>query len=150
MTETKKTIKLFEMIYTDPLPGTPLELQGEIKVDLYDATRNDDETILESKKLIHLVRWPQMSLLPPNYLAICARVCALLARKPSASFLIHRRLNLPAQKVGTVLLQLHAYGYIATTASQCDFEDFPKNTKAESKPQIQTSIWTKLIHRIFN
>lgn len=128
---------------------TSLEFQGEIKVNLYEATEIGSQSILESKKLIHLVKWPQMTLLPQNYLVICARVCALLARKPSVPFLIHRRLNLPAQKVETVLLQLHAYGYLSTSFNRQDFEDSVICTKTEIKNQTQTSIWIKLMNKIF-
>lgn len=135
------------MIYSSQNTNHQFKFDVEIKVNLYEGSEDINPSVLESRRVIHLVKWPQMTLLPHNYLATTARVCALLARKPSASFLIHRRLNLPAHVVETVLLQLENYGYISISSKSNHSEMTEANITPYMKSDKSPNLWTKLLNK---
>lgn len=68
--------------------------------------------------VLHLVCWPALSELRPEAAQDVARLCALLARRPSAGMLVPTLLNMPPQIAYALMDTLLAQGHIrpATTA----------------------------------
>ncbi|WP_343292703.1 hypothetical protein AAHN93_12605 [Vandammella animalimorsus] len=64
-------------------------------------------------KLLYLKQWPDFS---KEYDLVrvgdIARICALLARKPTVGFLVHRSVDMPSHKVEKVLRQLQESGCV--------------------------------------
>lgn len=68
---------------------------------------------LLDQELLRLRRWPSLTRLPPDVdVGLVARVCALLARKPTVGFLVARMLDVPHLRVGPLLARLHGAGCI--------------------------------------
>jgi len=102
---------------------------------------------LNAAGIVALARWPQMRHLRGEQLADCARICALLAHSPSAVFLIHRRLDLPAATVQSLLADLHTKGHLRIDGDAGATK--PSAQESEASPRIPT-IWGKLLRRLLS
>ena len=100
------------------------------------------------QKVLHLARWPQMRTLPADELLASARILALLAHGPSFGFLVHRRLDLPRERVMPLLFRLHADGYLRTAGSSEAADVADAATTAPAAVQAPPSIWTKLLRKL--
>lgn len=98
--------------------------------------------------MLHLVRWPEMRSTEHEQLLPVARICALLARGPSAEFLIHRRLDLPQATVQRLLAQLRRDGFIRSSADDgvCTSQD--AGPGAGSVAVGAPSIWSHLLQKL--
>ena len=70
--------------------------------------------------VLHLVSWPNLAELPVETVAHVARVCALLARRPSTCVLISFRLNMSLHTTNVLLDTLHSQGHVALLGAQAD------------------------------
>ncbi len=65
-------------------------------------------------KLLYLSRWPDFTDESDiSAIANCARVCAFLARKPSAGFLVYRNVDLPHSETEAILGRLLQTGCVS-------------------------------------
>lgn len=62
--------------------------------------------------LVYLKSWPAIPDLPQEMAAPVARVCALLAHKPTVGFLVGRVLELPDEEARRILQVLHRFGHL--------------------------------------
>lgn len=65
-----------------------------------------------STQVLHLASWPPLHHLLQDSAPHLARICALLARRPSAGMLIPLMLDMPPQIAYPLLETLHAGGHI--------------------------------------
>lgn len=101
-------------------------------------------------QVLHLVCWPSMSQMLDATGADIARICALLARRPSVGILIPVMLNLSPEQTFSLLKALHASGNICSVAvPDCDAPD-----PLHVEPPVccacaaDTSFIAKLWHRL--
>jgi hypothetical protein len=107
-------------------------------------------------KVVRLVSWPSLTHLPPEVQPSMARLCALLARKPSAASLLPLLLNLAESQVFMLIEALHLHGHIQVA----DMAANPDGNSFSSKPETQVSeaiqpavgslianIWQRLLSR---
>lgn len=108
-----------------------------------DAAALDEA--LASSTVIALVGWPQLRRLPAEQQVDIARICALLAQSPSASFLIHRRLDLPVAAVRASLRELRHQGCLRAAARAAATASPVVGTE---EPARADSLWSKLLKRL--
>ncbi len=98
-----------------------------------------------SSTVIALVRWPQLRQLPAGQQVDMARICALLAHSPSATFLIHRRLDLPVTTARELLRELRNQGCLRA-AGRAAAASAP--AAGIEEPVRADSLWSKLLKRL--
>jgi len=64
--------------------------------------------------LIQLLSWPNLSRLPCELVVPVTRICALLWRKPTVSFLVARVLEAPQRETAALLEVLQEFGHVAS------------------------------------
>ncbi len=111
--------------------------------DSPDPAAHEDAST--SSTVIALVGWPQLRRLPAAQQVDIARICALLAHSPSASFLIHRRLDLPVATVRASLRELRNQGCLRA-AGRAVAAASP--TPGTEEPVRADSLWSKLLRRL--
>lgn len=62
--------------------------------------------------LVHLQSWPQLSDVPVDVLPMVARICALLARRPTTVSLVPLLLDLPQDEVFALIEVVRLYGHL--------------------------------------
>lgn len=72
--------------------------------------------------VVRLKSWPNLSRLPPELIPDTARVCALLAVRPTGFPLVHVLLSLPREQVAGIIGMLQDLGHLTHTASTCTQE----------------------------
>lgn len=77
-------------------------LQAELKLHPYEFQAH----------VLRLNAWPCMNDLPPAALPLVARICALLAHRPTSALLIPTMLDAPAAQVYPVLEVLHVNRFV--------------------------------------
>ena len=107
--------------------------------------------------LVHLVSWPSLTRLPQDLQPAMARLCALLARKPSAASLLPLLLELPETQVFMLIEALRLYGHVQvvgpTVEDSAARPSAPPPTPAAAQPEQPTApslvakIWQRLVAR---
>lgn len=100
-----------------------------------------------SRAVVALDHWPQMRRVPADRRVDMARICALLAHSPSASFLIHRRLDLPVETVRALLRDLHGHGCLRM-AGPAGTSAAAAGSDHHEEPARAPSLWNKLLKRL--
>lgn len=105
--------------------------------------------------VLKLYSWPELSRVPSDLVLDAARVCALLAVRPTSAPLIARLLDLPRERVAHVVELLHLYGHLDGSAmdvrpvekeeqATLDLIADPTPTKS---PTLLGRLWQKLSGR---
>lgn len=76
-------------------------------------------------RMVRLASWPALTHLPDEELTTVARICALLARKPTAASLIPLTLGLPEQQVFPLIEALRLNGHVQVSGGPAAAEDTP-------------------------
>ena len=86
--------------------------------------------------LVRLLAWPDLSQLPESKQVMVARICSLLARKPTAGHLIPRVLGEPEQLVLMTVHELvNSLHVSVASASLSTAEAAPANAWPATQPQ---------------
>lgn len=110
-------------------------------------------------KLLYVKQWPDFSLEDDvSRIGDVARICALLSRKPTVGFLIHRSVDLPSYDVEPLLKQLVEQGCVAvfqagfeplavTAGEEGEGAQTLASASAQGSPSgsFLTRLWNKLI-----
>ena len=127
--------------FTDPALASPAEVSTE---DLRYA-------------LVRLLAWPNLSELPEARQMRVARVCSLLARKPTAGHLIPRVLDEPESEVLETVRELVRMGSVGVIAASLRGGESGAGTGAvmalqpitlEPAPVVKRSLVSKLWSRL--
>jgi hypothetical protein len=94
-----------------PAGALPLE-ELQWRLALHDAQREGPAAA--GSGLLHLESWPNLTRLPEELLEPVTRICALLWRKPTVSFLVARVLGLPPDQCTHVLRALQMFGHVSS------------------------------------
>ncbi len=105
--------------------------------------------------VLKLYSWPELSRVPSDLVLDAARVCALLAVRPTSAPLIARLLDLPRERVAHIVELLHLYGHLDGSAmnvrpvekeeqATLDLIADPTPTKS---PTLLGRLWQKLSGR---
>ena len=105
--------------------------------------------------VLKLYSWPELSRVPSDLVLDAARVCALLAVRPTGAPLIARLLDLPRERVAHIVELLHLYGHLDGSAmdvrpvekeeqATLDLIADPTPTKS---PTLLGRLWQKLSRR---
>lgn len=103
--------------------------------------------------VISLCSWPELSRVPPPMVLDTARVCALLAIRPTGAPLIARLLDLPKERVSQIVELLHFHGHLEDApapqcaATQVDEVDSPAiavETATQKTSSLLGRLWRKL------
>ncbi len=105
--------------------------------------------------VLKLYSWPELSRVPSDLVLDAARVCALLAVRPTSAPLIARLLDLPRERVAHIVEFLHLYGHLDGSAmdvrpvekeeqATLDLIADPTPTKS---PTLLGRLWQKLSGR---
>lgn len=106
--------------------------------------------------LVRLVSWPSLIHLPPDIQPAVARLCALLARKPSAASLLPLLLELPESQVFLLIEALRLHGHLQVSAIAAESDSAAgapaqthsgSETGAQATPSLVAKIWQRLIAR---
>lgn len=106
--------------------------------------------------LVRLLSWPSLTCLPQDVQPAMARLCALLARKPSAASLLPLLLELPDAQVFMLIEALRLYGHVKVTCPATGPEGgasaFGPLSEAAGQvqpvaPSLITKIWQRLLSR---
>lgn len=105
--------------------------------------------------LVRLVSWPSLTHLPQDVQPAVARLCALLARKPSAASLLPLLLELPEAQVFTLIeaMRLLGHVHVASSAAEPDNAARSPGESAETASPVPSTtlslianIWQRLLH----
>jgi len=102
--------------------------------------------------LLRLVSWPGLTHLPDEHIPAVARICALLARKPTAASLIPLTLGMSEEQAFALIevlrqnQNIEAVGGIGGTAS-VSAQDAAPELQADDKPR-ESSLIGKLWQRL--
>lgn len=77
-----------------------------------DALAQPECQEAQNQHLVQLQTWPNLSRLPPELVAPASRICALLWRKPTVSFLVPHVLKTPKHETCALLHVLQAMGHV--------------------------------------
>ena len=105
--------------------------------------------------VLKLYSWPELSRVPSDLVLDVARVCALLAVRPTGAPLIARLLDLPRERVAHIVELLHLHGHLDGSAmdvrpvekeeqATLDLIADPTPTKS---PTLLGRLWQKLSGR---
>lgn len=106
--------------------------------------------------LVRLVSWPSLTWMPQDLQPAMARLCALLARKPSAASLLPLLLELPEAQVFMLIEALRLYGHVQVSSTAAGPEGgasaFGPLSEAAGQvpptaPSLITKIWQRLLSR---
>ena len=106
--------------------------------------------------VVRLMSWPSLTHLPAEIQPTMARLCALLARRPSTASLLPLLLNLPEAEVFILIEALHLHGHIqivdtaAKSDEPCNSCGKEPETCQEVQPAVSSliaSIWQRLLSR---
>lgn len=99
--------KPFNSVHKDalPMPNT-----------LYDRDNNSSKTtqLGVQHSVVRLYSWPELPKLPSEMVVDVARVCALLAIRPTGTPLIHRLLGLTRERVVHIVDMLELNGHLVS------------------------------------
>lgn len=105
-------------------------------------------------RVFRLSHWPTIAYLPIELQPVVARICALLARRPTNAALIPQLLGIECALVLRVLEMLHRKGYLealhANLAGSCHEPVSPiQGTPIDpASPAIQTTLLRKIWSRL--
>lgn len=85
------------------------------QADAADANARDRSKLTSPAGLLQLVSWPPLTELPASLVPLAARICALLACRPSVAMMVPLLLGEPEEQVYPMLETLHAFGYLAAS-----------------------------------
>lgn len=119
-----------------------VEIVGEQSwLSLRDELSRDSANQMLSPGLVKLIRWPDLSTMPDELAEPVARICALLWRKSTVSYLIARILDADPRRTAVLLRVLQACGCVQlqlvagrTESSSTD------NTEAIEAPMADTVV----------
>ena len=105
--------------------------------------------------VLKLYSWPELSRVPSDLVLDAARVCALLAVRPTGAPLIARLLDLPRERVAHIVELLHLHGHLDGTAMDvrpAEKEeqatlDLMADTASAKSPTLLGRLWQKLSGR---
>ena len=104
--------------------------------------------------VVRLVSWPSLTHMPQDVLPAVARLCALLARKPSTASLLPLLLELPETQVFMLIeaLRLNGHVQVASTAAETEQGAEAPMGSAEAVQPVQpatqsfiTKVWQRLV-----
>ncbi|RMX03025.1 hypothetical protein D8I35_17795 [Corticibacter populi] len=88
-----------------------MKKKGQSKMSFGSTPSAFDESV--RARLLYIRQWPDFSLqYDISRIGDIARICALLSRKPTVGFLVHRAVDLPSYEVETMLQELFDAGCI--------------------------------------
>lgn len=105
-------------------------------------------------QMVRLLSWPSLPHLPQDIQPSMARLCALLARRPSAASLLPLLLKLPESQVFMLIeaLLLHGHVQVADTVVQSNDNSPSERSATEASEEIQpavrtliSNIWKRLL-----
>lgn len=148
-----------------PLPGSTPAQEGPLLIDLrwslllqrLGQLQRQPQDYPFQFSVVRLVSWPSLTHLPQDVLPAVARLCALLARKPSAASLLPLLLDLPETQVFMLIeaLRLHGHVHVASTAADTEHGAEASASAAEAAPPVQpatqsfiTKVWQRLVTRV--
>lgn len=97
-------------------------------------------------QMVRLLSWPSLSHVPQDIQLSMARLCALLARKPSVASLLPLLLKLPESQVFMLIEALHLHGHVQVsdavtdTVARLDRHSFSDMPAAEATEEIQPAV----------
>ncbi|HEX7644455.1 MAG TPA: hypothetical protein VF472_19780 [Burkholderiaceae bacterium] len=106
-----------------------------------------------SAQLLYLYRWPDLRNVDSAQQVICARICALLAFRPSVEFLVGPRIGIANEEVAPILSSLRDLGAIGPTAANSDYveaveDDFVELKENLGKEPPRNTLWGKFLNRL--
>lgn len=122
--------------------------------NLFDNLKRESFSGFDKQSTVWmLVSWPPLgSLFAQKNAPNIIRICALLARRPSAGKLIPVMLEIPSEIIYPLLTFLYVGGYICPIGEDAPFEkiDYPK---IDSEISVETAsflakTWHKLINKL--
>lgn len=100
--------------------------------------------------VIRLHSWPELSRIAPDLTLDIARVCALLAVRPTGTPLISKLLNMPRERVAQIVQILHAQGHLDGSHSfQRNNIENPQAHEIASTENQPNSLLSRLWQRLF-
>ena len=104
-----------------------------------------------SNHVLHLASWPPLHQFLQESAPHMARICALLARRPSVGMLIPVMLDMPPQIAYSLLETLHANGHIYPADARPNHPPALSSTEAaEHQKPADRSFLAKLWQRLIN
>ena len=85
-------------------------------------------------QILRLVSWPSIPQMSDSTASHVARICALLARKPSTGMLIPGLLGIPPETAYVLLDQLYAQGHIRPSAMSGAQAQSKRGHRSNSRP----------------
>jgi len=118
------------------------------------CVRNRAQDCAYQVSLVRLVSWPSLTHLPEDVRPTVARLCALLARKPTTASLLPRSLGLEDAHVYPLLeaLRLHGHVHACCAAAAVNpgarLAEAPTATETmPADPSLIGKLWQRLISR---
>lgn len=107
------------------------------------APTHDFET-----RMLHLVAWPQLARMPESEQPTAARLCALLARRPTAGSLVPVLLGRPRAEVFTLISRLRQSGHLLVGGEHGTHEAHdsppPAAEAAHAAESLLEPLWRRL------
>lgn len=138
-----------------PAPAAELASQPLGHLHWQLALQNADHLLRDKTfqlSMVRLVAWPSLTQLPQEVVPAVARLCALLARKPTTVFLLPQLLELPEVQVARMIqvLQLDGCTQLSGMAA-APAADTPAAVPHEgvrpAAPSLIGKIWQRLLAR---
>ncbi len=142
----------------DGLPGNDgqrlIDLQWALLLQRLEELQRPPQQYPFHFNLVYLVSWPSLPHLPQEIQPAMARLCALLARKPSAVSLLPLLLELPQAQVFMLIEALRLCGHVqvASTGAGPDSAAPSSGPLPDAAPQVQPAapsliakIWQRLV-----
>ena len=106
-------------------------------------------------RVLKLYSWPELSRVPSDLVLDAARVCALLAVRPTSAPLIARLLDLPRERVAHIVELLHLHGHLDGSAmdvrpaekEEQETLDLIADPTPTKSPTLLGRLWQKLSGR---
>jgi len=92
-----------------------------------------------------LASWPSLTQLPENALVMAARLCALLARRPTTASVIPRLLGLPESQVFSMIKALSLHGHVQVSGASVTASPSEPDDEARPVASLIGRIWQRLL-----
>lgn len=92
-----------------------------------------------------LVSWPSLTQLPEHLLLMAARLCALLARRPTTVSVIPRLLDLPESQVLPMIKALSLHGHVQLSGAPAAASPIAPDDEARPASSLIGRIWQRLV-----
>lgn len=107
------------------------------------APAHDFET-----RLLHLAAWPQLTRMPAGEQPTAARLCALLARRPTAGSLVPVLLGRPRPEVFALIMRLRQSGHLLVGGEHVAHESHEGPALPAEAPRPHDSLLEPLWRRL--